>query len=315
MTTNGPRRIRIDEGDTEHSFGMQYPSLVAQKDLPSDIKEWPIPKPSPLMLSMFDEMLNVYAYNAPCVTGDPTSCTVAFRRIMLSMWIGFLNRVRKTLGATHKQLREGSGGYGSNYAYKWQQWLFSDLVYLKVDVEYFLIFLLRNMKALEIKLCDINGRGGHGIVTPWEMEEWKFVEIKLLSIKQSVNSMAESYVQAVSLQESQYSNAQARSVGRLTALATVFVPVSIIAAIFSMGGSFAAGERRFWVFFVITIPIILIISTLLFTNVFITTQEYVKEHLLSARDAIRGTHQHVHDHRLGRVGKEGSLPLFHTKQC
>jgi Mg2+ and Co2+ transporter CorA len=43
-------------------------------------------------------------------------------------------------------------------------------------------------------------------------------------------------------------------VGYLTSLATLFLPVLFVAAVFSMGGEYAAGESRFWVFWVIFAP-------------------------------------------------------------
>jgi hypothetical protein len=59
---------------------------------------------------------------------------------------------------------------------------------LKIDVEYFLIYLYRNMKALSIKT---NGAGKCILVEEWEAEEWKFVEARLLSFKQTVGSIAD----------------------------------------------------------------------------------------------------------------------------
>ncbi|GME22366.1 hypothetical protein MMC19_006276 [Neofusicoccum parvum] len=46
-----------------------------------------------------------------------------------------------------------------------------------------------------------------------------------------------------------------RSVGRLTALATVLVPFTLAAAVFPMSGDLAAGESRFWVFWAVAIPL------------------------------------------------------------
>jgi hypothetical protein len=49
----------------------------------------------------------------------------------------------------------------------------------------------------------------------------------MLSFKQTVGSTVDIYAQEIALEEAQSSNAQARSVASITALATVFVPLSI----------------------------------------------------------------------------------------
>lgn len=295
---------------------MQYPSLVARKDLPHDIDKWSTPEPSPLMLSMFDEMIKFYAHGDHVVTDDPTSCTVVFRRLILSMWIGFLDRMQRSLIRTHRQLLEYPPGYGpAGWSYKWQDWLFNDLAFLKLDMETFLLFLHRNIKALGIRLSDLDGRVGPGIVDLWEAEEWKFVETRLLSIQRTIHNIIESYVQAVSLQEAQHSNAQTHSVRRLTALATIFVPISGIAGIFSMGGKFAAGESKFWVFFAITLPIIMIILALIFTNLVTTIQKNLGEHTLLPKDVVAKNFTHLPEFWRRQFSKHTSiLPVFRSKQ-
>jgi Mg2+ and Co2+ transporter CorA len=52
-------------------------------------------------------------------------------------------------------------------------------------------------------------------------------------------------MQEASLSESQIANYQAQNVGRLTSLATILVPFSVSAGMFSMGGEYLAGEKNF----------------------------------------------------------------------
>lgn len=120
------------------------------------------------------------------------------------------------------------------------------------------------MKAQGLKL---KGASQYGLLDEWEAEEWRFVEARLLSFKQTVGSTVGIYAQAIALEEVRSSNAQARSVASLTALATVFMPLSIVATVFSMGGDYAVGGAKFRIFFAITIPILICVCILLFTNV------------------------------------------------
>ena len=106
--------------------------------------------------------------------------------------------------------------------------------FLNIDYPNCLTFLYRHMNAQGLKL---NGASQYGLLDEWEAEEWRFVETRLLSFKQTVGSIVDIYAQAIALEEARSSNAQARSVASLTALATVFVPLSIVATIFSIGGT------------------------------------------------------------------------------
>jgi Mg2+ and Co2+ transporter CorA len=111
--------------------------------------------------------------------------------------------------------------------------------------------LFYNMDAL--------GIGGNSQVgEEWEAEAWKSLRNAILTLKTRVNIISEAYMQAVSVRESIVANKQARQVGYLTSLATLFIPLSFVAAVFSMGGDFAAGQERFYVFWAISLPITLV---------------------------------------------------------
>lgn len=73
-------------------------------------------------------------------------------------------------------------------------------------------------------------------------------------------------MQAVSVRETITANTQSRQVGYLTFLATLFLPISFIASIFSMGGKFSVGEQLFWVFWAFALPVVEIGFGLLFSK-------------------------------------------------
>jgi hypothetical protein len=86
-------------------------------------------------------------------------------------------------------------------------------------------------------------------------------------------------VQEASLRESQIENYQARNVGRLTSLATILVPFSVSAGMFSMGGEYLAGEKNFWVFWAVAIPMVWIFGLLIFTQILQRLEEVWKGRL------------------------------------
>ncbi|KAL6898784.1 hypothetical protein GGI43DRAFT_68414 [Trichoderma evansii] len=111
-----------------------------------------------------------------------------------------------------------------------------------------------------------------------ETESWKFIEEKLHYIEEfltdhmkmySVRStMEEAYEAKMQSRESMRqtkeanrqtaaANRMARSSGQLTKIATIIVPCTFVASIFSMGGDFAAGQSLFYVYWIISVPITL----------------------------------------------------------
>jgi hypothetical protein len=274
------RKITISEGDPAYGFGMQYPSLTASKDLPEDSDNWHIPGPSPSMQSIYDEVLYAYSRGRHPVTENPTSCTTIIRRITLSLWIGYVDRMRYVLNNNHKLLNGDEGSI------LWQTWLFQDLTRLKADQEYTLIFLYRNLKALEIRL---GGSPKSRIVDDWEVDEWALVDARLSSLRRDIDGMASIWTHAASLTAIRTANEQSESVGRLTTLATVFLPLGLIVGVFSMGGEYAVGQSRFWMFFAITIPLGMAIAFVLFSNIAVIMFTSLRKTISLHRSRLKGS--------------------------
>ncbi|GFP55086.1 hypothetical protein TASIC1_0004071100 [Trichoderma asperellum] len=111
-----------------------------------------------------------------------------------------------------------------------------------------------------------------------EAKLWDFLDEKLRYIDDFLNdhmkmysarsTMEETYESKMQSRESMRqtreanrqtaaANRMARSSGQLTKIATIIVPCTFVASIFSMGGDFAAGESLFYVYWIISVPITL----------------------------------------------------------
>ncbi|KAK1248167.1 hypothetical protein MKX08_006387 [Trichoderma sp. CBMAI-0020] len=109
-----------------------------------------------------------------------------------------------------------------------------------------------------------------------EIKSWNFLDEKLQYVEESLNdhmkmystrsAMEETYEAKMqsweSMKQTKEANRQtaaanrmARSSGQLTKIATIIVPCTFVASIFSMGGDFAAGEKLFYVYWIISVPI------------------------------------------------------------
>ena len=61
-----------------------------------------------------------------------------------------------------------------------------DLVSLKSDLEYILIFLYRNLNVLQ---ANINNTRRPGLVDDWEADEWRLVKARLHSLGRDVREL------------------------------------------------------------------------------------------------------------------------------
>ena len=77
---------------------------------------------------------------------------------------------------------------------------------------------------------------------------------KIEKYGQSIERMIPVATSAVQLFDGRRSMTQSVNVKRLTYLTLIFVPMSWVAAIFSMAGDFAPGQPKFWVYFAVAVP-------------------------------------------------------------
>lgn len=90
--------------------------------------------------------------------------------------------------------------------------------------------------------------------TQGEYESWAILEEMLEVADTTLGDHLEMFAQRSALVQAEAANRMARSSGQLTKIATFIVPCSFVASIFSMGGSFAAGESLFFVYWTISLP-------------------------------------------------------------
>jgi Mg2+ and Co2+ transporter CorA len=140
-----------------------------------------------------------------------------------------------------------------------------------------IIFIRRQWQEMRIRLEEIRHafaledvalhgeQGQHDTIKP-ELERerrlWRRLEAKLEVLDSSLSHHMDEFAQRAAMEESLQArkqtydaNRQARSAGQLTKIATIIVPCTFVASIFSMGGSFAAGEDLFYVYWAVSLPI------------------------------------------------------------
>jgi hypothetical protein len=251
-----------------------YPHFSEKFDIAEESSSF-----NPTMNSVFDDVVSYYQGTNVDVGNDPIDCTLFVRQLVICKCVADLNHIKWCwLSTSMGFVLSGSPLHGPLHfspiwAPTWTESLFNQLMQWQSDIRLRRTKVAMNMRRLGI---DPDNPGSHGMVDEKEASEWRYIYNTLQEYNDSFASMTNYYTQIMGVRESQRSNLQARYAGQLTVLGTLFVPVSIITGILSMGGEFLPGERRFWVFFAIVIPILLVICLCLFTNIIPWAQRRLK---------------------------------------
>jgi hypothetical protein len=104
--------------------------------------------------------------------------------------------------------------------------------------------------------------GAAGGPPQWEIDGWRSVLDLAYVVDGLTNTLATGYLQYITIQEARISNGNAQSLSKITVLTMLFIPLSTVASIFSMSGDFLPGNPRAWVFWVVSIPVLMMLAYL-----------------------------------------------------
>ncbi|POS71203.1 hypothetical protein DHEL01_v210407 [Diaporthe helianthi] len=101
-----------------------------------------------------------------------------------------------------------------------------------------------------------------------DLSEWDHLEDTRQYASGFIERTMNSYLQAATAEVAKFANLQAKTSKKITFLATLFVPASLCAAVLALPGySGAQGAQRLWLFWVVSVPIAIILAvTLLFKD-------------------------------------------------
>ena len=225
--------------------------------LPADPAEWK-PKYTATLGSLFDRTLEYYKDASYKVDKNPRSATFASRRIALCMWRGYLRSLDEDFHFLsdkmhYRQSPNHPHGWFYTWSLGWRVEVFRKLSFSKSVAESAHANLQIISNTLDIGSVD------RSIADQYEAANWRSLQDGGKALASKLDNLISEYVQEGSIQES-------RGVGRLTKLATVLVPFSITAGIFSMGDDYLVGKSQFWVFWAVAIPLVLFFSIVVFTR-------------------------------------------------
>ncbi|KAF4308648.1 hypothetical protein GTA08_BOTSDO03452 [Botryosphaeria dothidea] len=256
--------------DPAHNLALQHsdlsdgriplPARFSVSKLPKDPQQWQNPPPRPLSISLFDNLVHIYTTHPHNTTSDTMTATIVIRNLLLSTWQGVIKAKEmdyyylweKT--SFSKAHYASPGSWYSAWERNWQSEYFNALTYHMMTVMNRMRDVDDTFRMLGLASAAASPSSpGQGPPTfsPRELRDWQALRAHATALHERFSHTLATYEQRASVEESLLANKQARNVGRLSALATVLVPFSVIAGIFSMSGEFAAGEDLFWVFWLL----------------------------------------------------------------
>ncbi|KAL4898783.1 hypothetical protein BDV59DRAFT_207015 [Aspergillus ambiguus] len=241
-------------------MGSLYPSIhMSYTDYPITRGDMPS---RPSYMSLFDDIVSVSSYVQHDVGEDARSTSYIARKLVIAVFLGFLRRRYLNLLGLQSHISTAKPMNRCNYLRnfmdgslsRWEHELFGFIVNVKFGMNVLLKEVEDNMAALGL---NENIAQENGTIPLWERDGWTAVHEGCTTILHMADMLLNSYLQFVSIEEARSSNKGARSLARINILATLFIPMSTVASIFSMQEQFLPGRQFFWVFWVVSLPILL----------------------------------------------------------
>ncbi|KAK7739013.1 hypothetical protein SLS53_005910 [Cytospora paraplurivora] len=264
------------ESSPDHSMGSGVPSWLAPVNHRNNHS------------ALFDEIASYFhdsSISRPFYS-DPFSATEYVRNFVRSAWeetifrtlsvnldVIFLHHTSHDSASREKEVREYQDLMARTFDLKWAQKDVREIMrafHCDDDDVY------RNHQREVLKTSAEQGANVALRNMDWEAHNWAHLLERLKRAEKDLCDHMERYSQraalnqaveaakqteeankltAQGLDQTDAANRMARSSAQLTKIATVIVPCSFLASVFSMGGEFAAGESLFFVFWVIAMPV------------------------------------------------------------
>ncbi|KAH8724831.1 hypothetical protein GQ44DRAFT_739954 [Phaeosphaeriaceae sp. PMI808] len=237
------------------------PELDSPHELPSDSSTWATSyMKTPQYVSIYDDILEAYCSSKVIkATKDPLTCVEIPRKLVMSTLLAFVRRRYLNIVKV-QQGQMGPSSMRHNYLYSfsnssmatWSNEFFDFMIGSCAAMREFAREMHENMIAL--------GLDSTSAAPGWECDGWKSIRDITHVVEEMTKKFSENYLQYVSIQEAHHSNGSAQSLSRITVLTMLFIPLSTIASIFSMGGDFLPGETKAWIFWIVAIPVLVVLA-------------------------------------------------------
>ncbi|KAF1846457.1 uncharacterized protein K460DRAFT_367238 [Cucurbitaria berberidis CBS 394.84] len=258
------------------------PEFDVLDELPQDCSQWAACCSSPGYRSMFDDTMQSFCAKGAKVvaTRDPLSVVEIPRRLVISIVVAYMRRrylnlvsIQNSNFRPHTQRHDYLSSFSkSNYSI-WSGEFFDFIVGSRAAIRVFAREMDDNVVALGLD-------DAHCSAPQWERDGWQSIKELTNVVEETVKALAAGYLQYVTIQEAHVSNGNEQSLSRIAVLTMLFIPLSTVASIFSMGGEFLPGQPRAWVFWVVAIPLLAMVAYVYWYQQLMRAWQGRKEQLL-----------------------------------
>lgn len=250
------------------------PQLEMMEELPEHSWQWSNAHIVPKYVSMFDDTLQMFMSRSECGISShigPINAAEIPRKLVASILIAYLRRRYLNLVGIHKNQIRPNMTFRHNYlssfsegiSSRWHGEFFDFIVGACAAMKEFEREMEENMVALGIPTVpSVSPCPTPRAVPQWELDAWASIRDLTQQVSGLTNSFATGYLQYISIQEARVSNSNAQSLSRITVLTMLFIPLSTVASIFSVGDDFLPGNSKAWVFWVVSLPVLGVLANL-----------------------------------------------------
>ena len=98
-------------------------------------------------------------------------------------------------------------------------------------------------------------------IEAWDLmiRDFEYITAKIEAYSRQLEAVLPVVMSLVQILESRRSSAEAANIKQLTFVALIFVPLSYVATLFSMSDKYAPSNSAFWVYFVVAVPLSLLV--------------------------------------------------------
>lgn len=210
--------------------------------------------------SMFDELIRYWCQDIPSDAIDPESHPLAFvsyvpLRIIAAEWVNYMAAMCFAM----KQYEYPPSI--SDISPKDINQITSALISLQSWSRR----VLSSKAHIDTAVSMIHHQQDEGLQdVPWNelLEDYECVRSSLIDHAKQLENVASLVGSYLHLAESRRAFSEAKNISRLTVLALFFVPLGYVSSLFSMNEAVAPGGHFFWVYFLIAIPVSLVVFAL-----------------------------------------------------
>lgn len=210
----------------------------------------------PPRTSLFDDLQYYLDHHLAKVelTANPRSVTVFVEKIVASEYMLVIQYYHKLLSHLYWLLSRRDGI--TDFQHQWVTQSWSDLMALQRRLQDH----QANVKETVLRLC--SDASSQSSVPSLSYAGWKnvpkdfaYIEGKFAALVSKADNLVSAFNALSSGTAAQQSLNEATMVRFLTLVGMTFLPLSLIAGVFSMSDEYAPGGPRFWIYFAVGIPL------------------------------------------------------------